>query len=413
MSNMNMTIRVVVALIVTSLLSTTPFADGVGDNVAGRYAVFPKDPPNEGILFVDHARTGRSGHLGHALVEYEDGKILAFYPSCSSDSHNPNKPASKGHSAVGWMEYKRSEDGGKTWSAPHVLAYSKDLFDAGQNGGPDAKKYSAFAEKAVLTKDGHIVVFFLVCDITTNVIWRQFQIPTYIISSDGGYTWSEPSELCTDRGRLYDAKYHNGEILALNFKNDNEINFLGNKPEDVYELYVSRDGGQTFQKRSELPFDTLGKSYGTMCMLESGSLIVYIYNADDERNADYVVSNDGGRTWSDVKTAYFAKKLRNPQMSSAGGYYFMHGRSGSKAQKGEKKGHMVLYSSRDGRVWDEGVYLKMRTEGLGAYSNSIAVGSLNPHKRNRLLIQASHAYEGNKTSVYHWWVDTMEESQRK
>ena len=74
---------------------------------------------------------------------------------------------------------------------------------------------------------------------------------------------------------------------------------------------------------------------------------------------------------------------------------------------------MVLYSSRDGRVWDEGVYLKMRTEGLGAYSNSIAVGSLNPHKRNRLLIQASHAYEGNKTSVYHWWVDTIEESQRK
>lgn len=409
---MNKTIRVVVAVIVTSLLTTASFADDGEENVARRYEVFP-DPPNEGILFVDHARTGRSGHLGHALVEYEDGKILAFYPSCSSDSHNPNKPASKGHSAVGWMEYKRSEDGGKTWSAPHVLAYSKDLFDAGQNGGPDAKKYSAFAEKAVVTNGGRIVVFFLVCDITTNVIWRQFQIPKYIISSDGGYTWSEPAGFCTDRGRIYDAKYYNGEILALNFKNDNEINFLGNKPEDVYELYVSRDGGQTFQKRSELPFDTLGKSYGTMCMLESGSLIVYIYNADDEHNADYVVSDDGGRTWSDVKTAYFAKKLRNPQMASVGGCYFMHGRSGSKAKKGEEKGHMVLYSSRDGRVWDEGVYLKKRTEGLGAYSNSIAVGSLNSHKRNRLLIQASHAYEGNKTSVYHWWVATSEERQSR
>ena len=177
----------------------------------------------------------------------------------------------------------------------------------GTKRGAGCQEVLCLCRESRLDERRAYVVFFLVCDITTNVIWRQFQIPTYIISSDGGYTWSEPSRFCSDRGRIYDAKYYNGEILALNFKNDNEINFLGNKPEDVYELYVSRDGGQTFQKRSELPFDTLGKSYGTMCMLESGSLIVYIYNADDEHNADYVVSDDFGRTWSDVKTAYFAR----------------------------------------------------------------------------------------------------------
>ena len=81
------------------------------------YNVIPKNPPNDGILFVDHSSTGRGGNLGHALVEYEDGKILAFYPNCSDDN--------KGHSAVGWMEYKRSEDGGETWGDPNVLAYSK------------------------------------------------------------------------------------------------------------------------------------------------------------------------------------------------------------------------------------------------------------------------------------------------
>lgn len=140
------------------------------------YDVTPPNPPNDGILFVDNSPAGRSGHLGHALVEYEDGKILAFYPNCSADAFRPKSPNTKGHSAVGWMEYKRSEDGGKTWSGRNVLAYSKDLFDAGQNGGPDAKKYSAFAEKAVLTDESDIVVFFLVCDITTNIIWRQFQI---------------------------------------------------------------------------------------------------------------------------------------------------------------------------------------------------------------------------------------------
>lgn len=34
--------------------------------------------PPEGNVFVNHEINGRSGHLGHALVEYEEGKILAF-----------------------------------------------------------------------------------------------------------------------------------------------------------------------------------------------------------------------------------------------------------------------------------------------------------------------------------------------
>ncbi len=360
------------------------------------YNVIPKNPPNDGILFVDHSPTGRGGNLGHALVEYEDGKILAFYPNCSD--HN------KGHSAVGWMEYKRSEDGGETWGDPNVLAYSKDLFDAGQEGGVDAEKFSAFGEKAVLTDEGDIVVFFLVCNITNDAIWRRFQIPTYIISTDGGYTWSEPSELCDSRGRVYDARYFNGEILALHFKNDNEINFLGNKDEHVYELYVSGDSGRTFEKRSELPFDTTGKSYGTMGKLDSGSIVVYIYNKDAEDTMDYVTSDDDGRTWSDAKTAHFPKRIRNPQLASLNGSYFIHGRSGSFGEK-EKKGHFVLYSSRDGFVWDEGIYLRKREAALGAYSNSIVVGALNPHKQRRLLLQASHAYELSKTNILHWWID--------
>lgn len=363
------------------------------------YEVYPSNPPNDGILFVDHSINQRSGHLGHALVEYEDGKILAFYPSCSTDA--------KGHSAVGWMEYKRSVDGGRSWSAPQVLDYTKDLYDAGQSGKPGTRKYAAFAEKAVVTEKGEIVLFFLICDITEDPTWSHFQIPTYIISKDGGHTWSEPFELCSQRSRVYDAKYHNGEILVLNFINENDVSFLGNKEEDVYELYVSKDGGRTFRKRSELPFDTMGKSYGTMGILESGGIVTYIYNANDEFNSDYVVSMDGGYSWSEAKTAYFSKKMRNQQMSSLNGLYFMHGRSGSKAsKKGEQKGHMVLYSSKDGFNWDDGIFLRMREAGLGAYSNSIPIGTLNSDKKDRLLIQASHAYEQNKTNVLHWWVDT-------
>ena len=47
------------------------------------YYITPSNLPNKGILFVDHAANNRSGHLGHALVQCENGDILAFYPNCS------------------------------------------------------------------------------------------------------------------------------------------------------------------------------------------------------------------------------------------------------------------------------------------------------------------------------------------
>jgi len=92
-SSMNKTLRVFLALITSLVLSSLSFADGTKESMGCTYDVIPKNPPNDGILFVDHSRTGRSGHLGHALVEYKDGKILAFYPNCSDNN--------KGHSAVG------------------------------------------------------------------------------------------------------------------------------------------------------------------------------------------------------------------------------------------------------------------------------------------------------------------------
>ena len=73
-----------------------------------KYTVSPGTVPGEGILFVNHHEKRRSGHLGHALVEYEDGKLLAFYSNCAGSRNH-------GHSGFGWVEYRRSEDGGETW----------------------------------------------------------------------------------------------------------------------------------------------------------------------------------------------------------------------------------------------------------------------------------------------------------
>ncbi len=66
--------------------------------------ITPGPIPGEGILFVNHHEKRRSGHLGHALVEYADGCILAFYSNCAGSRN-------AGHSGFGWMEYKRSTVG--------------------------------------------------------------------------------------------------------------------------------------------------------------------------------------------------------------------------------------------------------------------------------------------------------------
>ena len=70
------------------------------------YDITPSPLPNDGLMFADLVAKGRSGHLGHALVEYAPGCVLAFYSNCSGVRND-------GHNGFGWMEYRRSLDAGK------------------------------------------------------------------------------------------------------------------------------------------------------------------------------------------------------------------------------------------------------------------------------------------------------------
>ncbi len=354
--------------------------------------ITPPTPPNKGILFVDHSKSNRSGHLGHALVEYEPGKILAFYPNCSDYMG--------GHSAVGWMEFKRSNDGGKTWGSSQRLPFSRWLFDAKMGR-------TAMAEKAVATDRGEIILFYLICQISNNGYWEPYWTPLFCRSADGGETWSKPQPVCPTRGRVFSAVWKDGEIRALHFANDGSARAKegGALEGRFYELYVRSDSGKTFRKRSTLPFKSKNRCYGTLGFLADGVMIAYVYKTTDEYTLGYATSDDGGRTWSKVQTARFARKIRNPQFIAFDGKYYMHGRSRS---LGVGNGNMILYASTDGVNWDNGVHLRMKETGLGAYSNSIIV---HDKARNRLLIQASHAYNEHRTNVLHWWVDSCPAQQ--
>jgi hypothetical protein len=76
---------------------------------------------SEPELYVDNQSRRRSGHMSHAMLEYEPGRIIAFNSNCSA-------VRCLGHSAFGWIEYRYSDDYGKTWSAIHDLPCSKEQF---------------------------------------------------------------------------------------------------------------------------------------------------------------------------------------------------------------------------------------------------------------------------------------------
>ena len=345
------------------------------------YSVYP---PDEGIIIANHQETRRSGHLGHALVEYAPGCLLAFYSNCAGSR-------CEGHSGFGWMEYRRSLDSGESWGDPYVLKYSVDTFLDGL--------YTISCEKAVVTESGVIVLVLLVNG--CNPHWEPFYEPLVIRSFDGGYNWTEPARLSDYRGRVYDMKYRTGDILALHFCNPADVHFTGNAPEHQYRLYASKDG-EVWEERSVVPFDTQGRGYGAIEILPNGRLAAYAYNIKDEYNLDLCVSADGGRTWEKRDAIYLDKRIRNPQVSKANGRYFLHGRSG--CEEHDMPSDFVLYASEDGIHFDEGNYIRITPErgngAAGYYSNSIPVG-------DRLLIQYSLPYDRNRTNVCHTWIEDI------
>ena len=351
------------------------------------FRIYPPNTPNDGILFVDHQKTDRSGHMGHALVEYAPGKILAFYPSCSSEDMTWH-----GHSGYGWMEYKRSVDGGESWSEPIIEPNSKALFD--QNIGR-----TFMCEKAVVTDSGRIVLFYLCCDMITNGhIWEPYFEPYFATSEDGGESFSPAKMLFNKRGRVYDAIYRDGVIYVLFCSDPTPGKEHSAAPE--YLLYVSIDNGESFTLCSALPFSTtFNNFYGTMCFTPSGDLLAYTYEQTDEFNLQYLCSRDNGITWSKEQRAHFKNRLRNPQLVYFKDRFFMHGRGGD----GNLYGSLILYSSYDGVNWDDGRLLRRVSAGCGAYSNNLVLHL--PDGRERLMIQSSHAYEANKTNIIMFFVD--------
>ena len=329
---------------------------------------------NEPKIHADNEKNGRSGHLGHALAQLKDGRIIAF-------SANTTKHRCCGHSAFGWMEYRYSSDFGNTWTEPTKFPYSYETLLGGVN--------TISVEKAVVLDNGDLVAFCLVNSQLAEICCEPWAKPTYVRSRDGGKTWEEPKLLTDYAGRVYDVKYHNGVIYALEHCNPSDVFFCSNAPEHVYRLFKSEDNGESFTEVCVLPFrdNALNLGYGNMVFREDGSLVVYAYNVKDEQNMEYLVSRDNGVTFTESGKSFVKNKIRNPQVGILDGQYILHGRAGE-SEGG--KGSFVIYTSKDGIEWDDGVILVENLRPACFYSCNLTVKL--PNGKERMLIKYSENY---------------------
>jgi len=346
--------------------------------------ITPKEVPSTGIMFVDHSKKQRSGHLSHALAEYKKDHVIAFYSNCSG-TRNKWSP---GHNGFGWLEYKRSADGGVTWDEPKVLDYSWDSFIN--------QPFTVSCEKAVSTVDDEIIAFCIRNENANG--WEPYLEPVVLKSTDGGESWSDAKLLCDKKGRVYDALVRDGKIYVLMLANDD---WLAKLPEHRYYIYRSDDHGETFVLHGELPGDTNGHAYGSMAVRDDGTLICYEYDSTDEFNMPYHISADMGKTWIESGKSYVKKRIRNPQVAKVNGGYILHGRSGCNGKTLPM--HFVLYTSADGINWDDGTFICVSSSGTAYYSNNLVMN--NDDGSQRVLIQSSVPYDGGRVNIAHWFLD--------
>ena len=333
------------------------------------YTVTVEEPE----IYVDNEARGRSGHMTHAMAEFKPGCFIDFNSNCS-----PKRCV--GHSTLGWIEYRISRDSGKTYSEVYDLPIAKEYFYDGV--------FTISVEKAV-ANNGRITAFCLVNTLDGLTCCEPWQENLVITSDDEGKTWSEPKWFCAHKGRIYDAFCHNGTIYVLIFCNEQ---FIGKNPDDLYRVYKSEDNGETFTETSVVPFDTVGRGYGSILMDANETLHAYAYNLNAECEMDHAISRDFGKTWEVLTPCHLEKGIRNPQTGYVDGVYVLHGRA--KDLEG-----FVLYTSTDATVWDEGTFLVEKKGAYAYYSNNL---NLTDEKGNFLLVQYSDAFDNvAKVNVMH------------
>lgn len=193
---------------------------------------------------------------------------------------------------------RRSEDNGRTWSEPILIA------------GKDTEAGYGDATIVLDRKSGHLLCLMA----SGNGLWQSnyedYQHINVCKSTDNGKTWTEPRDItsqiygpsCSDpvRKKWYGGFAASGRATQLR---DGRIMFvmaMRTTPEwggrlSNYAIY-SDDGGETWSV-SKNPGDTNGDE-AKVVELENGDILMSIRNRDKGRRK-FSRSTDRGETWSE------------------------------------------------------------------------------------------------------------------
>lgn len=268
---------------------------------------------------------------------YSDGKTLHRLEGAS------------GHDVP--VNYRRSDDGGKTWTAPVRV-----------DGGRPAYHFSAGDARVIAEGDA------------VYAIWaRPGKGPhgsgplAAARSTDGGKTWAaagSPSEGSPFGRRFPALAISKGVVHAVWLDRENKSKVLAS---------FSADGARTWSKPATLDPDACECCWNAALAGADGAVYA-LYRGRNPRDMDAVVSRDGGKTWSKPAAAGpFGWGFNG--CPHVGGALASTGAGVSAlvwTGKDDKAG-LYAFPSPDGKTWDRSVKLG----GAGAkHADLTASGSL-------------------------------------
>ena len=200
----------------------------------------------------------------------------SYYPVIATDSSNVIHVVwEDGTPSSGYeINYKRSTDGGATWGETQRLTWTSGT--------------SAYPAIALDSSD------------TIHVVWQEhlsFSSEIYYKkSTDAGTTWSAAKRLTWTNGQVY--AYD--PAIAIDSGNIIHVVWSHDKPGNR-EIYYkkSADGGTTWGATQRLTW-TSGESWHPAIAADSGNTIHVVWQDNTPGNDDiyYKRSTDGGATWS-------------------------------------------------------------------------------------------------------------------
>jgi len=169
--------------------------------------------------------------------------------------------------------YKKSEDGGKTWTEDKRLTYNS------------SRKNNIYDIKIVAYKNN------------IYVVWRDYRTGSSELffkkSTDNGNTWSEDIRLTND----YSPSYH--PSMAVSNKKIHIV--WEDYTETIKICYIrSNDNGNNWTEKKSIV--EIGKSKHPCIIADDNTLhIVWENNRDGNWEIYYKKSEDGGKTWTEDK----------------------------------------------------------------------------------------------------------------